>query len=202
MLDESSNPVVSPAPRSRVDHLLHIFAFSGLVAAVGTVLLEWPTLPLTLPQHFDATGDPDRWGGRIVLVILSVTAVVVFAFLTLLERVPHRYRYPIEITPRNAPRQYMLARRLVTMIKLWVVWLLLYLILGIIAVGRGQIGSLSFWPVVATILIPLIAVVWYYFAIHAESEDEYPTIRQIARRELDDWSDPNQLREFDSEEKP
>lgn len=177
-------PVIS-VEKGRIDHLLDILSFCGMLAAVGTVVLEWHTLPARIPRHFNAAGNPDAWGGRWSLVALALVAAAMFICISLLERIPHHYNYLIEITERNAPRQYKLARRFVSILKVWVIWLLVYLIIGTITVARGELMSLSMWPLIGSIAVPAVALIGYFVAAGKVTEADYPTIREIARRELD-----------------
>jgi hypothetical protein len=55
------------------------------------------------------------------LFLLPILATVSFLVLTFLERAPHVYNYPIEVTTANAPMIYALGRRSILWLKLIIV---------------------------------------------------------------------------------
>ena len=69
--------------------------------------------------------------------------------LTLLVRVPHLYNYPWPITPQNAARQYLAARRLILALRVLVVLVFLELLAGTTSVALGRSLSLGPWSMPA-----------------------------------------------------
>jgi uncharacterized membrane protein len=104
--------------RSRAERIMQVAAIGGVVTLLAYAVYIWPHLPATVPTHFGIAGQPDAWGSRASLLALPIMTVVFFLALTLLERIPERYNYPIEVTAANAARVYVLGRRLVLSVKL------------------------------------------------------------------------------------
>jgi hypothetical protein len=72
-------------------------------------------------------------------------AMVFFLALTFLERIPHRYNYPIEVTAANAPRVYALGRRLVLSVKLLLVLVFGFIFRASADVALGKSSGLPGW---------------------------------------------------------
>ena len=49
-----------------------------------------------------------------------------YLFLTILNRYPHKFNYPFDITEQNAEAQYHLARLMVQALKAEVIWIFVY----------------------------------------------------------------------------
>lgn len=50
-----------------------------------------------------------------------------YLFLTILNRYPHKFNYPFNITEQNAVAQYRIARLMVQTLKLEVIWIFVYI---------------------------------------------------------------------------
>jgi uncharacterized membrane protein len=77
-----------------------------------------PRLPGRVPVHFGADGRPDAWSSPSSLLLLPAFAVALYVGLSLLQRVPHLYKYPFVITSENAARVYRAGRQIVLTIKI------------------------------------------------------------------------------------
>ncbi|MEN9578324.1 MAG: hypothetical protein RJA70_1333 [Pseudomonadota bacterium] len=142
------------------------------VVALGTVVTllvyavwVWPDLPARVPTHFGISGAPDGWGSRAWLLALPTLATLLFLGLTFLERVPHLYNYPIEVTASNAPLVYALGRQLVLALKLIVVvaFGLVFRTSVEVALGRAAALPGGFFPIIvgstaAVFVITLVRV--------------------------------------------
>ncbi len=96
----------------------------GLVALLGMwvmVVQAYDTIPDTIPVHYNMQGEADRWGAKENILGLPIVATVLYVGLTVLNRFPHLYNYLTEITPANARRQYIIATRMIRVLKLMVV---------------------------------------------------------------------------------
>lgn len=98
-----------------------------LVEVVSVIFLAlmfiWPfvhfqELPQFIPKHYSPSGLPDAFGKKHEIWILPAIGLVLFVVLTVLNRYPHLFNYPTEITQNNAKRQYKIATKLLRSIKL------------------------------------------------------------------------------------
>jgi hypothetical protein len=150
--------------RSPVDILLEILAGAGLVWMLGTVILSWSSLPVSVPSYFGAGGEPDAWGSKWTFIILPLIGVALYVGLTVLTRYPHRYNYPWPITKENAERQYRLARAFLTLLKAEGIWFFGYLKMEAVEVAHRRSDGLGpeFLPI---FLLTTFGSIGLYFFI-------------------------------------
>jgi uncharacterized membrane protein len=151
-------------PRTGLDHLLEGVAVVGLVVCAvlaGTAIKE---LPDTIATHFDASGQPDAWGSKWILLTLPASNALLYALLLFVGMIsPRRYNFPWTITEANAARQYAWARRLVIVLKAESVWALTLLTWEVIGVARnGTSLSLVLLPMVIGVVTVTVVV---YFVV-------------------------------------
>jgi uncharacterized membrane protein len=118
---------------------------------------KYPSLPDTLPTHFNLSGHPDGYSTKQTLVGLPIVCTLVFVLLTILTRYPHLFNYPMRITPDNALRQYTAATRMLRMLKLSVVAMFFIILLYIIQ-SPPQFSS---WVMVACLVLVFAPFVYY-----------------------------------------
>lgn len=120
-------------------------AFAAIVTLVVYTVRVWPDLPDCVPSHFGISGPPDGWGSRAGLLVLPTIATLLFVVLTFLERVPHLYNYPLDVTTANAPMVYTLGRQLVLSVKLILVVTFGFIFRTSVEVALGKATGLSVW---------------------------------------------------------
>ena len=144
-----------------VDVALQAGAAIALLLSGILLLGYWPRLPDSVPVHFGPNGSPDAWGGKRALFVLPGLSLAIFVTLTLLERVPQRLNYAWTITPENAPRQYLIGRRMLTTLKAVVAWVLALGLWRSCAVAAGQAEGLGAWFLPVS-LLAIFGVLAYF----------------------------------------
>lgn len=145
-------------PWSGPDVLLEALAALGLAALVVLAVVYWSRLPQRIPVHFDFRGQPDRWSGKAMFALLPAIGAVIYAGLTVLSRFPHSYNYLWPITPQNAERQYLIARRMVIILKTLVVWLFAGIVWGTVQVALQLHPTLSPWLVYVPLALVFLSI--------------------------------------------
>jgi uncharacterized membrane protein len=136
----ASRPKID-VPRSSTEVILEFASLLGIIFIIYLLWRYWGALPARIPTHYNFSGQPDGWGGKGTLLILPGVTFFIFIMLTVLERFPRIYNYPVVITPTNAARQYVLARMLLSWLKFEIVWFFAYIEWKTIQVGLGQAGG-------------------------------------------------------------
>ncbi|MBX5446058.1 DUF1648 domain-containing protein [Sphaerobacter sp.] len=151
-------------PRSSFEIVGELLALVGVIVTVAILLYAWPDLPDRVPTHFGVTGEPDSWGRKATVLFPPLVMMVLYTGLTILNRFPHAFNYPRVITEENAPRQYGLARTLMTWLKAELTWLFAYLEWSIVRVAQGEATGIgvTFLPVILIIMFGTIGV--YFWA--------------------------------------
>lgn len=136
-----------------------------LVGTAGLIAMSWPTLPASIPHHFDFAGNADAWGARWVVLLLPAISLAIYLMLTWVARHPHRFNYPWPITIDNAASQYRIAQSMILMLKAETMILFGYLTWSVIRSAASPSATGLGWlflpfvvgAVFATIAIHLVA---------------------------------------------
>lgn len=109
------------------DRILEGVAAAGLLVLLAVPAAYYSELPDTIATHFNAAGEADDYGPKVSIWLLPLIGLGVYVALTLLNRQPQIFNYPVKITPENAERQYQLATRLIRVLKAGITWMFVYL---------------------------------------------------------------------------
>ncbi|HEY3376604.1 MAG TPA: DUF1648 domain-containing protein [Armatimonadota bacterium] len=151
-------------PLSRPEIILEAVALFGLLVLLSYCAYAWPSLPERIPTHFGIENTPDAWGGKHALLILPGVGTVLYLLLTIVGHFPHFYNYPIRITEENALRQYRLARMLVAMLKVPLIWMFAYLERMTVQVAVGNASQLD-GRVMVIFLVALFGLITGYLIL-------------------------------------
>ena len=148
--------------RSNLDWLLELAALGTLLSMYGIVVSLWPELPEQIPRHFNAAGDPNRWGAKAGIWTLPIIAAVMYTALTILSGFPQRFNVPFQID-RGDPEVLGLLRRMMMVIRLEMLLMFAYISWTTLqtALGRSTGLGRAFLPLVT---IAAFAPVAYYLA--------------------------------------
>jgi uncharacterized membrane protein len=157
-----SNPILNIATRP-VDWLLESLALLGIGVNTGLAFGSYSSLPLTVPIHFNATGEADIYDDKSTLLLLSVAAIVIFLILTFLIRVPRMFRYPVRVTQHNAQRQYENAALMLRLMNITIAWTFAYVTYGTIGISLETMDGLGPWflPTVVLVMLVISALMVY-----------------------------------------
>ena len=153
------------------DKILEIVGWFLVIAIWGLTIANYSNLPETIPIHYNGAGQADGFGGKANILTLLLIATVLFVGLTLLNKFPHIFNYPANITQDNALRQYTNATRLIRYLKLIIVFIFGLIAFKTIQNANGNADGLGVWFLPLTlglIFIPLI-----YFVLKS-----FKTIKQ------------------------
>lgn len=99
------------------DKALETLGWLGLFFVWFYLWLNYAELPERIPTHYNFIGKADAYGDKANIIVLPLISTVVFIGLTFLNKFPHIFNYPKEITESNALHQYTLATRLIRCLK-------------------------------------------------------------------------------------
>jgi uncharacterized membrane protein len=140
---------------------MEVAAALGLLTTVLVASVSFPGLPPQIPTHFNLAGEPDGWGPRATIFLLPGLGVVLHVLLTFAAKIPHRCNYLWPITEQNAPRQYLLARRVMNLLKAQIVWMFAIFTWRMTAIGRGEAAQLGLWHVGLLLALIVGTLLWY-----------------------------------------
>lgn len=142
-----------------IDKAFEILGWVSTLAIWVLIITSYKNLPDTIPIHYNGAGQANGFGGKGNILALSLVATILFIGLTILNKFPHIFNYPINITTDNALRQYTNATRMVRYLKFIIVSIFGVIVLQTIRSVNGQTSGLGVWfrPLtLGLIFIPLI----------------------------------------------
>jgi uncharacterized membrane protein len=153
-------PKLKPEP-TNADRLLEAAGWLALAMIWLITIFNYKNLPDTIPTHFNIAGEADNYGNRSAIFFLPVLGTVLFIGMTILNRFPHVFNFPVKITPDNALRQYSMATRLIRVLKLSILVLFILIIYLTTSAALNKLEKLSIWFLPLTLAIIFIPLVLY-----------------------------------------
>ena len=142
-----------------IDKTLEILGWISILAIWILTITNYTNLPDIIPIHYNGAGQADGFGGKGNIVTLPLISTVLYIGMTILNKFPHIFNYPTDITQDNALRQYTNATRMIRYLKLIIVVIFGVIVLQTIRNVNGQTNELGVWflpLILGLIFIPLI----------------------------------------------
>jgi len=126
------------------------------------VLSVFQGLPAEIPVHFNASGSPDAYGSKAQVWVLLLVCTVLSLGLGLLNRYPHTFNYPVQITPANAEFQYKLAVQLMRQTKLALVLVFGLVLFETIQTAQQKKALMAEWMLPVVLLAFFLPLLVYF----------------------------------------
>jgi uncharacterized membrane protein len=146
-----STPEIRPILKlklTKTDYLLEAAVFIGLAAICILAITTYQSLPEIIPIHYGIKGQADDWGSKAAIFILPVISLVLIIGMSILNRFPHIFNYPVKVTEENALQLYSRGALLIRIIKVSIVILFLFIEWLICDVPENNQFPVWFLPVV------------------------------------------------------
>jgi uncharacterized membrane protein len=118
------------------DKAVEILGWFALLTIWVLTITSYSNLPDTMQIHYNGAGKADGFGSKINILMLPFIATILFVGMTIANKFPHVFNYPVKITEENAFRQYTNATRMMRFLKL-----ILVVLFGLIAFKTIQSAS-------------------------------------------------------------
>jgi uncharacterized membrane protein len=146
---------------STIDLSFEILGWCLLVAVWILILTNYSSLPNTIPTHYNGTGQVDGFGGKSNILALPIISTILYIGLTILNRYPHIFNYPVKITQENAFRQYTTVTRLIRTLKFSIVLIFGFLVFKTIQNTKGETDGLEIWILPFTLALIIIPIIYF-----------------------------------------
>lgn len=121
------------------------------------LLLIWNRLPDRIPMHYDSAGKVDGYGGRWTVWITPVIMVLMYQFLSLMERHPNWWNTSVSVTEENHDKVYEILKNMIVSLKLIVM-----LMFGYMSICTGESIGSWFLPVSLVITFGTVLIFLLY----------------------------------------
>jgi uncharacterized membrane protein YjgN (DUF898 family) len=127
-------------------------------------------LPGRIPTHFDFAGHANRWGSpSVFMFVLPVVALALYLGMTVVERFPSAFNYPVRVTDENHPRLEALTLSMIGWLKAEVICLFACIQESSIEAARHGSGGLSPLLLPACLFVIFGTIAWHFVAMRRVS---------------------------------
>jgi uncharacterized membrane protein len=143
-----------------VDYIIEIIGFIGIICLIALPIYYFNDLPDRLPTHFSALGQADSYGNKNMIWLLPALGLILYIGMTILNKYPHVFNYPIKVTNENAERLYKSGTITVRFLKIVVILSFAYLNFRIIKIGLNEIAGIGklFVPIFLALIFGSIGI--------------------------------------------
>lgn len=113
--------------RKKFDIILNILCWIILASTMLFLIITWSKIPDTIPMHYDSAGNIDRFGSKLEILVLPIIILIVYTFITIIEKFPEAWNTGIKVTEENKERVYSTLLHLISTIKFIMVGMVAYL---------------------------------------------------------------------------
>ena len=111
----------------RIKYISSLICFVLIVIYGIHLALVYNTLPQMVANHYDFAGNPDSYGNRIGLVMEPLISIMIVVIMDLVLNFPDLWNYPVKVTEENREFLYKVTLLMVSILKIIVTALLLYM---------------------------------------------------------------------------
>ncbi|HTQ64794.1 MAG TPA: DUF1648 domain-containing protein [Puia sp.] len=158
----SERPLIKLIPAG-LDLFLDRLAWMGILFIWIYTIIHYSQLPDTIPSQYNFKGEADNYGTKKIMWILPGILTVLVIGLTILNRYPQVFNYPVKITEENALRQYTMATRLIRFLKLTIVVLIIFVDIKMTKSVHDNQSNLGSWFLPAFIAGIFILLMIYLY---------------------------------------
>ena len=143
-----------------IDKAFEMLGWISVLAVWVLTIANYTNLPDMIPIHYNVAGQADGFARKVSILIQPLISTVLFIGMTILNRFPHVFNYPTNITKDNALRQYTNATRMIRYLKIIIVVIFGVITLQTIRYATGEITELGVW------FLPLILGLFFMPVIY------------------------------------
>ena len=145
----------------QTDKILEVVGWVSVFGIWALTLTNYSILPEIIPIHFNGVGKADGFGNKTHIFVLPIISTLLFIGLTTLNKHPHIFNYPSQITKENAVDQYTNATRMMRVLKLVIVLLFGLIVFKTIQNVNGHAGGLGTWFLPLTMGMIFIPILYF-----------------------------------------
>lgn len=122
---------------------LRILGMIVTACAATTLLANYPSMPMTVPTHFNIRGEADAYGPKISVLWIVLVMVLVQTLLAWISTKPWIMNYPVGLTENNAQALYREGERLMVWVGLCVSLLFASITAAFFTTAAGLAASIA-----------------------------------------------------------
>lgn len=149
---------------SKFNKFLELISFCALALLWIMTIYLFIHLPTVIPIHFHLKGNISRSESKNIIWLFPAIATLLIFGLTLLNKYPHRFNYPVNITEQNAERQYSMATQLIRVIKCSIVLVFIFCVVEIETAAKNKSMPYKGWEIPVILALFFLPVTVYLYS--------------------------------------
>lgn len=144
-----------------------------LLVVVGSIVyffFSYSKLPETVPNHIDLKGQIDGYGKKTSNLILPILQLVFYIGLSVLQKFPNIYNYPIEVTEKNMDSLYALGVKAVSRMKFFVVLIFANMMFSVTELAFGR--NYDAIPAISMLLVVSMMIMLVYYIVKMSKQQQ------------------------------
>lgn len=146
-------------PKTKMEWGSDIIGYLSFLGSVVFLIFSWGMLPEEVPAHYNASGEVDRWGSKLELLILPIVGLFTAFLMQVFEKFPETHNYPQRINEENAAEFYLNSRKMVNLLKNICFILFAVILVQSITVALGWSNGFGAWVlplIISSSFIPIV----------------------------------------------
>ena len=128
-----------------VDKATELIGIIGLLILIALPIYFFDKVPDTIPRHFGANGEPDGFSGKGIIWTLPIIGIVMYVGMFWLNKYPHIFNYPQQVTKDNALRLYTIGTKMIRTLNAIITCVFAYITYSKIQTALGNQDGLGTW---------------------------------------------------------
>lgn len=146
-------------PKTKSEWLMDIVGYVALAVMLAVLIMNWGALPNEIPAHFDASGNVDRWGSKMELLILPGIGIGMHFFFMIIEKFPETHNYPARLNESNMEAFYTNSRQILNYMRNIINVLFTYIVYRSVAIALGDEATIG-WPFFGILIVLFVVLIW------------------------------------------
>ena len=147
---------------NQTDKFIEIIGWIAVFGIWILTLANYFELPEIISTHYNEIGKADGFGNKLNILALPIISTILFIGLTILNKYPHLFNYPSEITKENALSQYTNATRMIRFLKLTIVIIFGLIVFKTIQNTNGNTNGFGAWFLPLTMGLIFIPIIYFF----------------------------------------
>lgn len=141
-----------------VNLLIEILCALVLVCGILFIVFYYAKIPTIIPIHYSLSDQPDAYGSKSNVWFIVAIEVITYVGMSFLQKYPHKFNYPVQVTESNKERLFMLGVRIILLMKLCIVVLYTYIIFNMTGIIAMDLTLMTIGLLVFAIVLPIIFI--------------------------------------------
>lgn len=147
-----------PVNLTAIDYIIEITGAIGIAILIFLPIYFYHDLPGQIPKHFNMSGQLDAYGNRSMIWLLPAVGLVLYVGITILNKFPFVFNYPVKVTNENAERLYTLATRTLRLLKVIIIFLFAFLSYSNLQIAMNKATGIENYYLLVFLFIVVILI--------------------------------------------